>query len=112
MNLKINEKRLLIDIDIPFTIFQKYLEKAYIKQIEICSKLYNIKILSVKFEKSSHGNTHVLIILNEAITDFNVYISAKMCLFEDQRRLAHDIRRFEKLGKVLQFFWQNKKKQK
>ncbi len=107
-----NEKRLLIDIDIPYAVFQKYLYSNYLKQIEICSKMYNLHIESLKFEKSSHGNTHVLLLLKEPITDFNVYISAKMCLFEDQRRLAHDIRRFEKLGKVLQFFWQNKKKQK
>lgn len=104
------EKRLLIDIDIPFTIFEKYLKEAYIKQIAICSELYNIKILSVKFEKSSHGNTHVLLLLKEPITDFNIYANAKMCLYEDQKRLLHDIRRYEKLGKVLQFFWQNKKK--
>jgi hypothetical protein len=107
-----NEKRLLIDIDIPFTIFEKYLREAYIKQIEICSREYNINILSVKFEKSSHGNTHVLLLLKEPITDFNVYITAKMCLYEDQKRLIHDIRRYKKLGKVLQFFWINKKKQK
>ncbi len=107
-----NEKRLLIDIDIPFNIFQKYLYSNYLKQIEICSREYNFKVLNVKFEKSINGNTHILIILKKPITDFNVYITAKMCLFEDQRRLAHDIRRFEKLGKVLQFFWINKKKQK
>ncbi len=105
-----NEKRLLIDIDIPFTIFQKYLYSNYLKQIEICSSLYNLEVISYKFEKSSHGNTHVLLLLKEPITDFNVYISAKMCLFEDQKRLLHDVRRYEKLGKVLQFFWQNKKK--
>ena len=107
-----NEKRLLIDIDIPFTIFQKYLREAYIKQIEICSITYNLHIESFKFEKSSHNNTHVLIILNEAITDFNIYVNVKMCLYEDQGRLIHDIRRYEKLGKVLQFFWIDKKKQK
>jgi hypothetical protein len=90
------EKRLLIDIDIPYAMFQKYLYSDYLKQIEICSELYNIKILSVKFEESSHRNTHVLILLEEPITDFNVYITAKMCLYEDQKRLIHDIRRYKK----------------
>ncbi len=111
-NSNINEKKLLVDIDIPYDIFMDKLYLLWLDKLNFCLKQFNNNVLYINVRESQSNNTHIYVFLEKEIRDFDTYLQFKFCLNEDHGRLTHDIRRYKKLGKVLQFFWINKKKQK
>jgi hypothetical protein len=103
----INEKRLLIDIDIPISIFEKHLKLVFLDKLLFCLKKFDNAFVDIIIRKSKSGNTHVYINLEKPIDDFANYLKLKFCIGDDHKRITHDILRYKKSGKVNQFFWTN-----
>lgn len=103
----IHEKRLLIDIDIPIGIFEKHLKLVFLDKLFFCLPKFDNNFISIVIRKSKSGNTHIYINLEKPIDDFSEYLKLKFCIGDDHKRITHDILRYEKSGKVNQFFWAN-----
>jgi len=101
----------LIDVDLPWSLMEKYeLREILNEKINFCLSRFNIKAKFVNITQSQCGNVHVHIITYDDI-DPKIAIKLKFCVGEDSKRLRHSIRRFEKLGKLLDFFWVRKVKE-
>jgi len=97
-------RSILVDIDIKMEYMEKYgLIDILHRKIEYCSRLIGINVLWVNIEKSQCGNTHLRIIVDN--TSNMDIIKFKYCVGEDHKRLTHTIRRYEKTGKILDFFY-------
>ena len=104
-------KAIFIDIDIKYEYMEKYgLLEILDDKINYCLQKFKLKPLWIKKSKSQCGNLHLHIIVNEDI-DPETIIRLKYCIGEDHKRLSHTIRRYERTGKILDFFWltENKK---
>lgn len=107
MKYSISEKRLLIDIDIPISIFDKHLRQIFFNKLNFCLNLLDNNFTDIVIRKSKSGNTHVYIKLDRPINDFTEYLKLKFCIGDDNKRIVHDILRYQKSGKINQFFWAN-----
>jgi hypothetical protein len=103
----IHEKRLLIDIDIPISIFEKHLKLVFLDKLLFCLAKFDNTFTDIVIRKSKSGNTHIYINLLIPIEDFTDYLKLKFCIGDDHKRITHDILRYQKSGKVNQFFWTN-----
>ena len=103
----IHEKRLLIDIDIPITIFDKHLKLLFLDKLLFCLSKFDNTYTDIVIRKSKSGNTHIYINLERPIEDFTEYLKLKFCIGDDHRRIVHDILRYQRSGKINQFFWTN-----
>jgi len=103
----IHEKRLLIDIDIPITIFYKHLKLVFLDKLLFCLSKFDNTYTDIVIRKSKSGNTHIYINLERPIEDFTEYLKLKFCIGDDHKRITHDILRYQRSGKINQFFWTN-----
>ena len=99
---------ILIDIDIPFELMEKYsLFDVLNDKISYCLSRFNAKAKIVNISISQCGNVHLHIVLDQDVSVETLF-KIKFCIGEDPKRLVHSIRRYEKTGKVLDFFWMRK----
>jgi len=99
------EKVILLDIDIKWEVMERYaLFDLLSDKITYCLSHFYVNAKSVFVEKSQCGNVHVHIVLDKEI-DGDTAIRLKYCLGEDGKRLMHSVRRYEKTGKLMDFFW-------
>ena len=105
------EKVILLDIDIKYDIMQKYaLFDILSEKIDYCLSRFQLEPKSIFVQRSQCGNTHVHIVLKDEI-DGETAIMLKFCMGEDGKRLMHSVRRFEKTGRLMDFFWMSKTKE-
>jgi len=101
-------KVVLVDIDIPFEVMQKYgLFDVLNEKVEFCLSRFNVDVETIAVDKSQCGNTHLHITLKHDISPEEL-IMLKFCIGEDPKRLAYTIARYEVTGKILDFFWMHK----
>jgi len=104
-------KVVLIDIDIDYEYMQKYdLFSILDQKIEFCSNLFNVKVLFKNITKSQSNHVHLFLHVSD-LSDQDI-VRFKFCVGEDHKRLNHSIRRFERIGTFLDFFWMSNIKKK
>jgi len=102
---------ILVDIDIPWEIMEKYRFFDILNdKVEYCLSKFNVDAKIVNVSRSQCGNTHLHIVLKQDVNAETI-IKIKFCIGEDPKRLTHSIRRYEKTGKILDFFWIRKVKE-
>jgi len=103
-------KAIFIDIDIPYEYMKRYrLDKVLELKIHLCLNQFGLTLEKYRIDRSQCGNTHLRVIIKENIDPVTI-IRFKYCVGEDHKRLTHTIRRYEKTGKILDFFWLSKNK--
>jgi len=79
------------------------------QKIEWCTKAFNVDIEYLNIDKSQCNHVH-LHLISRSDLDPETLFQLKYCIGEDHKRLNHSIRRYEKAGKILDFFWMHKNK--
>jgi len=102
----------LIDIDVDFDYMKKYdLFSVLEQKIDFCSKLYNVQVEYQNIMKSQSNHIHLFLRTKEELSPYQI-VQFKFCVGEDHKRLNYSIRRYERIGQFLDFFWMTNVKKK
>ena len=103
-------KSLQVDIDLPY----KFVKDHFTTYLHIAREVlyvFGYRDILVKLKKSRSGFAHVVFVLDKCV-DPRDYHVLMWLLTDHHDRIRHSMNRYEITGKILDFLYNNKKKNK
>jgi len=86
-----------VDIDIPFNVFMRLFKRPYENAVKLIANELGLKVESIRYYESQHGNTHVYITLDKKLNEWD-YIVLQFLFYNDAKKTFHNLRRLIGLG--------------
>jgi hypothetical protein len=86
-----------VDIDIPYSVFMRLFRKPYEKAVNLIAGELGLRVESIRYYESQHGNTHIYITLDKKLNKYD-YIVLQFLFYNDGKKTFHNLRRLIGLG--------------
>jgi hypothetical protein len=86
-----------VDIDIPFNVFMGLFRKPYERAVKLIASELGLRVESIRYYESEHGNTHVYITLDRKLNKYD-YVVLQFLFYNDGKKTFHNLRRLIGLG--------------